>query len=111
MPLNLGTRTQQNFRKERLEQGHETRTHSADLGMTKLVTASITFAAATGRATGANGTFTGTFAVGDPLLVEATNLNNGYFTVTGLDGVNAAYLVLNPPPKDEGPLSARLRTP
>ncbi len=64
-----------------------------------------------GAATGANGTFTGTFAVNDPVLVEGTNLNNGYFTATALDTVNAAFLMLDPPPKAEGPITATLRTP
>lgn len=111
MASQLGTRTRQNFEQERTDQGSDTRSHTRDVGMTKNVAASLTFAAATGRATGANGTFTGTFAVGDPVLVQATNLNNGFFIVTGLDGVNAAYLVLDPPPKNEGPISATLRTP
>lgn len=110
MPDSLGTRTSQNVARGRIEQGHETRFHTRDKGMKKNVTASITFAAATARATGANGTFTGTFALNDPVLVGGANLNNGFFTVTGLDGVNGAYLVLDPPPKDEGPISVTLRT-
>ena len=111
MPDEIGTRTRNNFAYERVDQGAETRTHTRDLGMTKNVTASLTFAAATGRATGANGTFTATFAVNDWVLVQGAALNNGFFTVTGLDAVNAAYLVLDPPPKNEGPLSVTLRTP
>lgn len=109
MPPRLGTRTQQSMRKERIDQGSDTRALTRDLGMTKNVTASITFGS--GKATGASGTFTGTFAVGDPVLIDGALLNNGYFTVTGLDATNAAYLTLDPPPKAEGPLSVTLRTP
>jgi hypothetical protein len=106
----MGTRTKQSLHYERLDQGAQTRTLTRDLGMTKLVTASITFGS--NRATGANGTFPATgFAVNDPVLVEGANLNNGYFTVTGLDGTNHAYLVLDPPPKTEGPLTVAIRTP
>lgn len=106
----LGTRTQQTFRKERIAQGAETRTINGDLGIIKNVTASLTFSTA-GTITGANNTFLNTFAVGDPILVQAVNLNNGFFTVTGLDGTNNAFLTVDPPPKNEGPLSATVRTP
>jgi hypothetical protein len=106
----IGTRTKRNFSHERPTQGHETRFHTADPGMAKRVVASLTFTASDGRITGANGTFTGTFAADDPLLVEGVALNNGMFNITALDGVNAAYLVVDPPPKDEGPISATLRT-
>lgn len=108
MMLALGSRSMQLMRKERITQGSETRTHSLDIGMSKRVVASVTFAGST--VTGANGTFTNTFAVGDPLLVEGVNLNNGFFTVIGLDAVNAAFLTLDPPPKAEGPITATLRT-
>lgn len=106
----LGTRTRQGLQYERNESGSETRTHSRDVGMTKYVVASITFGS--GAATGASGTFTPpSFAVNDPLLVGGALLNNGFFTVTGLDAINAAYLTLDPPPKAEGPLTVTLRTP
>ena len=62
------------------------------------------------RIYGSTNTFASTFAVGDPILVENTNLNNGYKTVTGLDGSNAAYLTVDPPPKVEGPVTALIRT-
>lgn len=106
----IGTRTQQNFRKERVDQGNDTRSHTRDLGMSKNVTASITFTAADGKATGANNTFLSTFAVGDPVLIQGALLNNGFFTVTALDGTNNAFIVLDPPPKNEGPLSVTIRT-
>lgn len=110
MAIELGTRTQQNFRKGHPEGGSQTRGLTRDVGMTKNVTASLTFGS--GNITGANGTFpTSGFAVGDPLLVENTNLNNGYFTITALDGTNQSFLTVDPAPKAEGPLSATVRTP
>jgi hypothetical protein len=48
---------------------------------------------------------------GDPILVEGTNLNNGERIITGIDTVNSAYLVIDPPPKNEGPVTATVRTP
>lgn len=107
-----GTRSKQSLRHERVDQGHMTRTLTRDLGMTKLVTASITFVSATGRATGANGTFPTTgFIAGDDVLIEGADLNNGYFNITGLDPTNQSYLVLDPPPANEGPLTVTIRTP
>lgn len=100
MPDSLGTRTSQNFRKERIDQGAETRGHQQDVGMSKRKVTTATFTASNGRITGSNNDFTA-FAVGDPILIEGTNLNNGYKTVTAIDGSNAAFLVLDPPPKDE----------
>jgi hypothetical protein len=111
MPINLGTRVQQGFRQGRLEQGSDTRSRNEDPGMLKRVVASITFVAASGQATAANGTFANTFAVGDPLLVQGAALNNGFFNITALDTVNSSYLVLDPPPKNEGPITVILRTP
>jgi hypothetical protein len=112
MPPGVGTRTKRSFRQERVTQGHMTRTFTRDLGMTKLVTASITFTSSNGRATGANGTFpTSGFIVGDDVLIEGANLNNGYFHITGLDATNQSYLVLDPPPANEGPITVTLRTP
>jgi hypothetical protein len=109
----LGTRTKSGTTQERLAQGSNTRAFTRDLGMTKLVTASLTFDATLGRVTGANGTFTSTFAVNDPVWIEAgAVLNEGaLFTITGLDATNAGYLSLDPPPKTEGPLTVTLRTP
>jgi hypothetical protein len=48
--------------------------------------------------------------VQDVVLIEGCNINNGYFTVTGIDTVNSAYLVLDPPPAAEGPITATVRT-
>ena len=109
MPEAFGTRTKAELHYERVTQGSQTRFFSRDVGMTKNVTASITFGG--GAATGANGTFTNTFAVNDPVLIEGCSLNNGYFTITALDTVNGAFLALDPPPKAEGPLNVNIRTP
>jgi|GEM_PF-5757188 hypothetical protein len=112
MPRNLGTRRKQGLKYERLEQGNETRSHTRDLGLNELVSASITFTASPGRATGANGTFpTNKWNVNDPVLIVGANLNNGYFTITGLDATNQSYLALDPPPKNEGPVTVTIRTP
>lgn len=110
MPRNLGTRTQANQTNNRLERESETRTHTRDKGMSKRVVASITFTGGNGRASAANGTFVNTFALGDPVLIGGTNLNNGFFEIVGLDAGNNAFLTLDPPPKDEGPVTCEIRT-
>lgn len=110
MTLRLGTRTLQGQRKEHPPGPSFTRSLTPDVGMSKYVSASLTFTAGTGEISGANGTFAA-FVAGDPILVEDTNLNNGEFIVTGIDTVNSAYLVVDPPPKNEGPLTALVRTP
>ncbi|HVB16373.1 MAG TPA: hypothetical protein VNF04_07565 [Stellaceae bacterium] len=79
-----------------------------DPGSTNQVTASLSFTAATGQIAGANGTFAN-FAVGDRAQVEGTVTNDGGFQVTGIDATNHAYLVVAPPPKDQGAISATLR--
>jgi hypothetical protein len=79
--------------------------------MTKNITASFTFSPSPPRIIGANGTFLNTFAVGDPIVVLETSINDGFFTVTGLDTVNNAYLTIDPPPKSGGPITATVRTP
>lgn len=111
MPQNIGTRSRQINKLERIDQGHETRNHTADPGMTKRVVATCTFVnSTTKQVQAANGTFA-SFAVGDDILVEGVNLNNGFFHVTGVDGTNQSYLVLDPSPQNEGPISATIRTP
>lgn len=75
--------------------------------MSKRRVTTATFSAGSGRITGSNGDFSA-FALNDPILVENTNLNNGFKTVTGLDGVNSAYLVVDPPPKDESSVAGTL---
>ena len=79
-----------------------------DKGSTNQLTASLTFTAATARIAGANGTFAN-FAVGDRFQVGLTVTNDGAFQVTGLDGVNQAYVTVAPPPKDQGAISTFVR--
>jgi hypothetical protein len=108
--MRLGTRTQAGFRKEHCSGRSNSRSFRRDLGLKDNVTSSFTFTASNGRITGSNGDFTGKFYVGETVNVAGTNLNNGNFIVTGLDGVNAAYLTLDTAPKDEGPLTATIRS-
>lgn len=106
----LGTRVRQGVHKGRLAQGQETRSHTRDVGMSKRVISTITFTT-DGHVTGSNGDFTA-FAAGDPVLIEGANLNNGFYEVTAIDGTNQAYIVVDPPPKAEGPVaSVTVRTP
>ena len=105
----LGTRQRQTSYQTNAPSRQETRTATRDIGMTKNVTASLTFSAATGRVSGANGTFAN-FVAGDTLLIEGTNLNNGERIVTGIDTTNHAFLSLNFPPQNEGPIAATVRT-
>lgn len=108
----IGTRTRNNILGIASDQGFDTRTHAADPGMKKLVTASCTFVnSATKQIQAANGTFTGRFVAGDEILVEGANLNQGYFTVTGIDATNGAYIVVSPSCKNEGPVTVTIRTP
>jgi hypothetical protein len=110
MPVRYGTRNPPSTsRNGTLEGGSITRAMTGDLGMSKNVTASVTFASAGARATAANGTFAA-FAARDEIQVEGANLNNGYFVVTGIDGTNHAFLVLDPAPKNEGPVTVTIRT-
>lgn len=107
MAIELGTRQKQNFRYGHPASQREDRVHSRDVGMSKNVTASMTFTASNGRATAAASTFAA-FAVGDPVLVSGTNLNNGTFQVLSTDA--STFVQLDVPVKDEGPLSATMRT-
>lgn len=109
MAKSIGTRSNQTLKNERMDQGHMSRAYSRDVGMSKLVTASLTFATAGATATGANGAFAA-FAVQDQILTAGTNLNDGYATITGIDTANHAFVVLDPPPKNEGPVTATVRT-
>ena len=108
MPVAHGTRQPYGLRKERIDQGHQTRSHTRDVGMSKNVTASITFVGGgTNQLQAAGGTFAA-FAAGDEILVENTNLNNGYFKVISTDA--STQLTVDPPPMAEGPISAVVRT-
>lgn len=108
MPDSVGTRTQTDFRKSRIDQGAETRSHTRDVGMSKNVTASITFTASTGKLTAANGTFAA-FGIGDQILVGLTNQNNGFKSVTAIDVTNQSFLTVDPPCKDESAISCNVR--
>ena len=103
----LGTRASNSTRNGYIDHGSETRSHTRDVGLSKNITASITFGS--GQISAANGTFSA-FTLQDPLLIEGANLNNGFFTVTGVDTVNHSYLMLTPSPKSEGPITATVRT-
>ena len=110
MPASLGTRTKQSRQTTRADQGSMTRSLNSDPGMTKRLAGSLVYSGANARISAFNGAF-GAWAPGDPVLSEGTSLNNGYFRVASIDPTNAAWLVVDPPPKDEGPVSAVVRTP
>lgn len=109
MPNSIATRSVNNFARERTDQGSETRSHTRDLGMTKRVSTSLTMTSGSAQIAGSNGDFTA-FAVNDTILVQNTNLNNGQFVVTAIDGANHAFLTVDPPPKSEGPVAGIVRT-
>ena len=105
-----GTRTKQNVAYQHPPETSVTSSLTRDVGMSKNVTAAITFVnSATKQLQGANGTFNA-FAVDDLILVEGTNQNNGIFTVTAIDGANHAFLTVDNPPKNEGPVNATVRS-
>ena len=108
--LHLGTRALQTQRHEHPAGTGFTRSLNTDHGLSKRVISNATFTASNGRITGANGDFAN-FAAGDPILILSSNLNSGEFIVTGIDATNHAYLVLDPAPKNEGPISVEVRTP
>lgn len=98
--MSLGTRTKDNLQSTAAPSGSNTRSVSRDPGTSRRVSlASGTFSSA-GTITGSNNDFSG-FVAGENVLVQGTNLNNREFLVSGIDGTNAAYLTLSPPPKDE----------
>ena len=104
-----GTRSSQNFKLERIAQGSITKSHTRDVGMTKNVTAAITFVGGgTSQLQAAGGTFAA-FAAGDDIQVEGGNLNNGFFHVKSTDA--STQLTVDPPPKAEGPITVTVRTP
>lgn len=109
MELKLGTRTLQGQRREHPQRGSMESSYTRDVGMSKRVASNATFTAATARIAGANGDFAN-FVTGDPIRVAGSNKNDGEFLITGLDGVNQAYLTVDPAPKDEGPIAVVVRT-
>lgn len=104
----LGTRIKASLSNNRSDSSDITRSFTRDLGMSKLVTDSMTFASATARITGIAGDFSN-FATFDPIFVAGANLNNGQFVITAIAG-DGSYIVVDPPPKDEGPISVTIRT-
>lgn len=105
--IQLGTRKKQNLRQGHPETGAQTRSLSRDVGLAKNVTASCTFAPASNQIQAAATTFAA-FVGGEDILVEGTNLNNGYFHVISTDG--STQLTVDGNVKTEGPLSATIRT-
>lgn len=102
---NLGTRQHVETQRGRVDQGSSTRSYTRDVGMTKRSVGSFTFAAGASQIQNVNNA---AFLVNDPIQVNGSNLNNGFFTVTANDGTN---LTVDPPPKNEGPVTVEVRTP
>lgn len=108
--LMQGTRTKQNFANQHPAETSVTSSLNTDKGLSKNVTASITFVnSATKQLQAANGTFNN-FPINELILVEKTNLNNGIFTVVAIDAANHAFLTVDNPPKNEGPITATVRS-
>ena len=111
VPMN-GTRTRQGFALEHPPSAVLDRSVTRDVGLLGNVTASITFVnSATKQLQAANGTFpAASFPVGVDIIVNGTNLNDGTFRVTANDAVNGAFLTVDNSPKNEGPITATVRT-
>src|SRR5579872_3040593 len=78
-----------------------------DPGMSKNVTASVTFVnSGTNQLQAAGGTFAA-FVAGDTVLVEGANLNNGTFEVLATDA--STYLQVAGGVKNEGPVTVTVR--
>lgn len=105
--IEVGTRTRANTLSIAPPQGTTENGTTRDVGMSKRAAASMTFGS--GEVSAANGTFAA-FVVGDLVFANGTNENDGFFTVTAVDGANHAFLTLEPAPKAEGPVTAVMRT-
>ncbi len=105
---NLGTRAKTIQKHTHPAESAPNNALTRDIGMSKLVTASVTFSAGTGKATAAAGTFAN-FATNDQIVIIGSAANNGFYTVTATD--NSTYLTLDPPPKNGGPVTVTIRTP
>lgn len=102
MGIEVGTRNRNNtLNAVNPTGGSNTRTLSTDPGL-KSFALNITATFGSGTISASSGQLAG-FSVGQQVIVQGTNLNNGYFTVTSTDG--STYLGLEPPPKAEGPLA------
>jgi hypothetical protein len=91
--MELGTRKMNGRMYGHIDSRFETRTHSADPGMTKR------FVGTAGSTTFSGGTINdaglpGSFLAGDPILVEGDGNGNGRFNVTA---VGAGVLTTDPP--------------
>jgi hypothetical protein len=106
----LGTRARQSGLYSRPSSRFPNNKMTRDVGMSKRVISNATFTATDAKITGANGDFTA-FAVDDPIIIWGSAKNNGEHTVTGIDATNQAYLVLDFPVVNEGPISVEVRTP
>lgn len=100
----MGTRTKNSVSDEHQSTRIPNAALSRDKGLAKRVVTAATFTAGNARVTGSNGDFTA-FAAGDPIVIHGTNLNDGERQVTGIDGAAHAFLVLDGPPKNEGPVA------
>lgn len=110
MELFLGTRSFNQNRNEHPSSRGREESFTRDLGLTKNVTAAITFVnGATQQLQAANGTFAA-FVVGDLIFVAGSNLNDGEFTVVAIDVANHAFLQVDNGCKNEGPVNATVRT-
>lgn len=106
--LPLGTRLAPSSSQQTIlpTRGSVTRSYSADPGMKKRVTASVTFVAGANQLQAAAATFAN-FAAGDTVEVEAANLNNGVFLVTATDA--STQLTVAGGVKNEGPITVTIR--
>jgi hypothetical protein len=112
----LGTRTRNGTQWGNPAQGRPNSVTTADPGLSKYVSESLTFSSANGSVTGGvlfvggPGPF-GAFIVGDPIVIVGTNLNDGFKTVVGIDNANFTYLILSGGAQNEGPIQTTIRTP
>ncbi|HEX9489789.1 MAG TPA: hypothetical protein VF930_05860 [Stellaceae bacterium] len=109
--LHIGTRQLQTTRQTHAATRSSNLGYGLDPGMSKRVTASITFVdSATNQLQAANNTFT-PFAVGDNIRVDGANLNNTIeAVVTAIDATNHAFLTLaDVGVKNEGPITCTVR--
>lgn len=106
----LGTRTKSGFSNNHPAGGSLSRADHKNPGASKRVSVTATFTASDGKVTGSTNDFAA-FVVGDDIQVRGVASNQGLFRITAIDGSNHAFLVLDPKPKDEGPIAASIRTP
>lgn len=107
MPPSVGTRTKSSFQLEHPASAPAVATsYTRDIGMMKRTTpANTTFTAASSQISGVNGDLAN-FVVGDRVVVRGTSgINDGEHAVLGIDSVNHAFIVVDPPPKNQGPIA------